>query len=1190
MNTRGNRRSIFVLSLFLLLSAAAFSQTGTRTDILLNEGWRSAANDSDQHAFPQFQTTRFDDSKWKRVDVPHNWDQYEGYRRMKHGNRHGYAWYRKTFTVRKQAAGRRYFLWFEGVSSYATVWLNGQPVGSHKGGRTSFTLDVTKALRFGQPNLLSVRADHPAMISDLPWVCGGCSDDRGFSEGSQPMGIFRPVHLLVTGDMRVQPFGVHIWNDALDEGKPASLHLENELKNYSDQTRTLTVRNTYLDAAGHPAGVATQTLSLEPGRDTVVRLKDLPVAKPHLWSIEDPYLYTLVTEVLEGNKVVDHVFTPYGIRWISWPVTDNKATGSRFFLNGKPVFINGTAEYEHLMGRSHSFTPQEIRATVMQVKAAGFNAFRDAHQPHNLLFQTYWDKLGILWWPQFSAHDWYDTPEFRANFKSLLVEWVKERRNNPSNILWGMQNESKLPEAFARECTNMIRQLDPTASSQRKVTTCNGGSGTDWDVPQNWTGTYGGDPLTYAADIRRQLLIGEYGAWRSLDLHTEGNFKQNGPLSEDRMTQLMETKIRLAESVRDQCCGQFHWLMGSHENPGRIQGGEGFRELDRVGPVNYKGLFTPWGEPTDAYFMFRANYAPKEKEPMVYIVSHTWPYRWKEPGIKDSIVVYSNCDEVELFNGSVQRSLGVRTRKGIGTHFQWDGVLVQYGTLYAEGRVQGKVVALDRIVLPALPSVPEITSGEKATAVNHVAGNVLYSVNCGGPEYTDEQGRTWRADREMTAKNSWGSQSWTNDFENMTSFYASQRTLSDQNKEVGVFTSFRYGMDKLRYYFPLPNGDYQVELYFMEPWYGPNVCSDCSGWRLFDIALNDRVVEKNLDIWKQAGYRKLLKKVYRVHVTGKQLSISFPHVASGEAVISAISIITKSPKVFISPDESQLFQEVRFNNSLPFQETKLNKDSQWVTRSWLNTGDHPFVNEKAVFTSLPPELYGAAWIQKPAKERLPDGTPRLFIILKRADIYMGIDSAVTTKPAWMEGYADLHKTIETYDTASHIYKLFSKRFAEGDIVGLGQAGTSAYPVFVLPVTDMEPAYDLKPTTRYEAEKADLKGGAAISDSLYLEKKFVSLAGAANASISWSISIGAADTYALRFRYINRTGNPVKVNIKLLAADGTVMKTEQASFPATTEKWATFDSSTGFNINAGNYTVVITTGDGSKWGIDYLEVQ
>ena len=141
-------------------------------------------------------------------------------------------------------------------------------------------------------------------------------------------------------------------------------------------------------------------------------------------------MYTLVTEVVENGKVVDRITTPYGIRWIDWQY--GKGGTNQFLLNGKPVFINGTAEYEHLLGNSHAFTEEQIKSRVKLMKAAGFNAFRDAHHPHNLRYQDYWDEQGWLWWTQMGAHVWYDNPEFRKNFKQLLTEWVKERRNNPS--------------------------------------------------------------------------------------------------------------------------------------------------------------------------------------------------------------------------------------------------------------------------------------------------------------------------------------------------------------------------------------------------------------------------------------------------------------------------------------------------------------------------------------------------------------------------------------------------------------------------------------------------------------------------------------------------------------------------------------------------------------------------------------
>jgi hypothetical protein len=676
--------TILLLALIITFwTQKGMAQATPRKELNLNNGWRTVCADSNFGKYSGFQGTSYKDQSWKKVTVPHNWDQYEGYRRLRHGNKHGYAWYRKTFSLNEPGKSRRSFLFFEGVGSYATVWLNGKKIGSHAGGRTSFTLDATDAINLKGKNVLAVLAGHPAMINDLPWICGGCSDDRGWSEGSQPMGIFRPVHLVLTNSVKVEPFGVHIWNKDKTLVPHPVLTIETSLKNYNSSTSKIKLVQKLLDAKGNLITTTSNAFSVNPSA-SINFLQELPaIHNPHLWSPGDPYLYSLVTEILQDGKLVDRVNTTYGIRWIAWP--NATSPSKQFLLNNQPVFINGTCEYEHLMGRSHAFQPEQIKARVMQIKAAGFNAFRDAHQPHNLLYNHYWDELGILNWAQFSAHAWYDNEAFKLNFKSLLADWVKERRNDPSVIMWGLQNESKLPKEFAQECTQLIRQLDPTAD-QRLVTTCNGGEGSDWNVPQNWTGTYGGDPNTYDEDLKRQLLVGEYGAWRSIDLHTEGGFDQNGVLSEDRMTQLMETKVRLAESVKDSVAGHFHWLFSSHENPGRVQGGEGWREMDRVGPVNYKGLLTPWGEPLDAFYMYRANYADKQKEPMVYIVSHTWPDRWTTPGIKNGIVVYSNCDEVELFNDAGKHSLGTRKRKGSAIIF--NGIRLTSNTMFCMQKVK----------------------------------------------------------------------------------------------------------------------------------------------------------------------------------------------------------------------------------------------------------------------------------------------------------------------------------------------------------------------------------------------------------------------------------------------------------------------------------------------------------------------
>ena len=555
---------------------------GRRTLTSLNDDWKAWLTEAPDSVVS--------------TTLPHNFDDYYGYRQLRHGNLHGKATYEKTFTTEKQE-GKRYFLQFEGIGTYATVTLNGHQYPEELVGRTVWTLDITDVLHHGE-NKLKIDVNHPAMQTASPWVCGGCSSEWGFSEGSQPFGIFRPVTLVETDNIRIEPFGVHIWNNAACD----SVFIETEVKNYTQQEQTIELVNKFTLASGKQVFRHAETLSIQADETRTIRHAER-IENAHRWSLEEPYLYNLTTMIKREGKTTDEVRTPFGIRSISWPVL-RKNGDNRFYLNGQPVFINGTCEYEHILGNSHAFTPEQIRSRVKQIRNAGFNAFREAHQPHNLLYQQLFDEQGMLFWSQYSAHIWYDTPQFRETFKRLLVRWIKERRNSPSVILWGLQNESILPREFAEECSAIIRSLDPTCQDQRAITTCNGGEGTDWNVIQNWSGTYGGSAENYDNELKRpeQLLNGEYGAWRTIDLHGAAKY------SEESFTKLLETKARLAESAKDSVCGHFQWLFISHDNPGRTQPDGALRRIDKIGPINYKGLATIWEEPTPAYYMYRNRY------------------------------------------------------------------------------------------------------------------------------------------------------------------------------------------------------------------------------------------------------------------------------------------------------------------------------------------------------------------------------------------------------------------------------------------------------------------------------------------------------------------------------------------------------------------------------------------------------
>ncbi len=847
VNNAGQRGIAVATSKPMGLSEVSFpepSLTGKRYSNSLNDNWNISF-----------------DGKSFTNDIPINLDDYFGAVQKEHGNLHGDAVFSKFFTV-PNLDNKQYFLRFEGVGTYAEIILNDKNLGKYDIGRTTETIDVTEAILKGKENNLEVRVSHPSGITDMPWVCGGCSSEYGFSEGSQPFGIFRPVVLEVTDKVRIEPFGVHIWNNVTAD----SVFIETEIHNYGNDRAKINFTSKFSDATGKQVFRLSEDVVLDAG-ETKTIWQAAKVEDPHMWSTENPYLYQLSSIIKRDGKATDDLLTPFGIRTLSFPLSRNDGD-NRFLLNGKPVYLNGVCEYEHLLGQSHAFSDKQIDARIKEVKNAGFNAFRDAHQPHNLHYKELIDKDGILWWPQFSAHIWYDTPQFRESFKRHLVQWVKERRNSPSIMLWGLQNESTLPADFAKECSDIIRQLDPTCGTMRLITTCNGGEGSDWNVVQNWSGTYGGNIENYGNELKQsdQLLNGEYGAWRTFGNHTGENY------TEEKQCDILERKMQLAESVKDSVCGQFLWPLQSHDNPGRSQPDEALRRIDKVGPFNYKGIFTAWEQPADAFYLYKSRYISADKEPVVYIV----------PGIRtDSIRVYSNCEEVRLSSGSWSEI----KKKGDDTSlFKWYNVKLNGDVLTATAYHNGVEVATQSMALDTYKdwdeSILKPENGYK----------YLYNLNCGGDEYTDSFGNIWLQDNT-----NW-STSWGDKFPNEVSPYQTSQTSNNYLLTSPIFRTSRFGRHALSFSFPAKPGDYRVELYFIEPWYGigESEATDYEGLRLFDVAVNDSVYIKNLDVWAQARYGKPYKRVVNVHNTGDRIKIDFPKVNAGQAIISAIAITTKN--------------------------------------------------------------------------------------------------------------------------------------------------------------------------------------------------------------------------------------------------------------------------------------------------------
>lgn len=746
------------------------------------------------------------------VDLPHNWDDYHGFRHLFHGNQHGYATYSKVFCARKNT-GERQFLVFDGVGSFLTAKLNGVELCRRRpAGRVVTTLEVSDAIKDGE-NCIEVIADHPADNVEMPWICGGCGDCT--CESPEPFGIFRDVRFETTGIVRLAPFGAHIWyGDDLEKG---FFEAEIDFGN--------------ADASGYVLHIVSPRLHLDKSiscalsKDGLMRAEFALGKDVKRWSVETPNLYDIDIELIGPDGQISHserITT--GFRTIKWPKPEDAE--HRFFLNGQPTLIHGVAETDHRLGGGIAFDPEEIHARVAEVKKLGFNAFREGHEPHDLRYVRELDKMGILHYSGFSTHVYFDTATFRSNVIDFVSRWVKERRNHPSVVIWGLQNESTLPVEFAAELTDLIKKLDPlTCANGRVVATCNWGGGTDWNVVQNWSGTYagyGGSLMTYEKDLAKpdQLLNGEYGAWRLVGWHSDPDapWDLDGAWTEEHQARVLYEKLRRAWMAHDKVCGQFLWTFFSHENPGRsARIDEGYRIIDKIGPVNHKGIYSIWGRRTESWYLYFCYGKYFCERRLSEIVDK--PLSW------------------------------------------W----------LAEGR---------RLAEPQVASALVLKPISDAT--------YLHRLNCGGDRFVDTFGNVWSADNTQYS-HSWSEEKeYLIEGYELNPVLASQDVVDGTIKNVSfsdaeLFRTFRYGRRHLRFEFPVPtNSACNVELFFCDPGSYGRIYDVAINGQIVEKKLTPALIVPERNAFRRVYH-------VNSGMCGK-IVVSFPRVQCNQAIVSAIAV------------------------------------------------------------------------------------------------------------------------------------------------------------------------------------------------------------------------------------------------------------------------------------------------------------
>lgn len=450
----------FPLSLcFVLLipnNVLAQQNNSPRLKLLFDADWRfhrGGAQGADQ--------ADFDDSRWREVDLPHDWsiedlpgtyspfDSNAINQVMGGFTTGGLGWYRKTFTVPANEKGKKVQIQFDGVYMNADVWLNGEYLGNHPYGYTSFWYDITNKIKFGEKNVLSVQVKNNGQNSR--WYSGS--------------GIYRHAWLTYTDPVHVAHWEVAIITPEANKNS-GKINIKTSVKNERGAAQNITLITRILDPWGNEVTKIASHQSIATDSDYIFE-QHITIKSPHLWSVDSPDLYTALTEVYTGDKLSDKVRTKFGIRTISFDAING------FRLNGESLKLKGGCFHiDNGPLGTKSYDRAEVRRVAL-MKASGFNAIRCSHNPPAPAFLDACDSLGMLvideafdmWEDEKTPFDYhlYFDQWWRKDMRSMLLR----DRNHPSVIMWSIGNEipymgNRRVDSMAKVLADYVRGIEPT--------------------------------------------------------------------------------------------------------------------------------------------------------------------------------------------------------------------------------------------------------------------------------------------------------------------------------------------------------------------------------------------------------------------------------------------------------------------------------------------------------------------------------------------------------------------------------------------------------------------------------------------------------------------------------------------------------------------------------------------------------
>jgi beta-galactosidase len=463
----------------LLMLMGGILATLRAADLPWDTGWRFHLGEA-----AGAEAAKWDDAGWRQLELPHDWS-IEGATDPHAPTKGdggffptGIGWYRKTFTAPEAWRGKRVGIEFDGVYRNSEVWINGTSLGRRPSGFSRFAYDLTPHLRLTGDNAIAVRVDNSAQPNSR-WYAGS--------------GIYRHVRLRILDPVHLAPDSFVATTTSLATGN-AEVHFAVEVRNTLETAQEVSVEIVLIDPAGRSAGVVKAAGSAGPGATLPLTLTHT-LADYWPWSPASPSLYRAVSRVTAGGRLTDHQEHRFGIRTVS--VSAERG----FELNGMPLkLLGGNAHDDNGPLGVAAFDRAEERR-VEQLKAAGFNAVRTAHNPPAPAFLEACDRLGLL--VICEAFDGWKNKKLPQDYGLVFDGWaerdldamIRTHRNHPSVVMWSIGNEpyergSESGVAIAKKLADRARALDPS----RPVTAGINGLG----KTRPWSGT---DPVLAPLDV-----------------------------------------------------------------------------------------------------------------------------------------------------------------------------------------------------------------------------------------------------------------------------------------------------------------------------------------------------------------------------------------------------------------------------------------------------------------------------------------------------------------------------------------------------------------------------------------------------------------------------------------------------------------------------------------------------------------